>query len=101
MTLHTPAGGKRWQSVTVAHSERRRGSAELTFSFFGFLRRLLPLVRLHHLHSSPENEAEAWTHEEPEHTAPTHDVKNGRTYLQMSRAFLASPDTADTFLAQN
>lgn len=23
------------------------------------------------------------------------------SYLQMSRAFLASPDTADTFLAQN
>lgn len=29
------------------------------------------------------------------------DLLTRNSYLQMSRAFLASPDTADTFLAQN
>lgn len=30
-----------------------------------------------------------------------HTNRDRTSYLQMSRAFLASPDTADTFLAQN
>lgn len=86
----------------VCSFKRDIQESPLTFSCVVLIRRVLPLVGLHDLDGSPENQSKGGTLNTRIYgNLPRGGSTHRNTDLQMSRAFLASPDTADTFLAQN
>lgn len=130
LTRPAEEGGNKGRGKGVSNQPRweagwegkRKILQKLTLCLWVCFRFLLPLVRLHHLNCSPATRDKQHVLKsllrslDCDITATEHDQSRNMaefnldwvfcspvktSHLQMSRALRASPDTADTFLAQN